>query len=149
MAISAGEIISAGRVARLQTAIASMAATSALAMTDTTETDIPGASVTIVTTANNATYKVVATFDASVTTTNATTLMIGKLQVDGVSQTGTAIFAMDTALRATVVATWTGTLATAGSHTFKLRGNLSAGAAGTASFIQTNTAAVIDIVEVA
>ena len=148
MALLAGEIVTAGRLGRMQPVTYEAQASGALAMTDTTETDIPGATVTLSTAAANAIYVVTATFDASVTTTNASTLMVGKLTVDGSIQTGTAIHAMDTALRTTIPMTWRGTLASAGSHTLKLRGNLSAAAAGTASFIQTNTRIAITILEV-
>lgn len=93
----------------------------------TTEVDITGATVTFSTTKTNARYLVNASFYMSAVT-GGTAVATGKLNVDGSNQTANANFTGSTTLdRANVGQSWTGTLASAGSHTFKLRGVLSAG----------------------
>jgi hypothetical protein len=149
MAFAAGQRVTAGQLNRVQPTPYSAPATgSGLAMTGTTYTDIPGCSVTLTTQAAGATYVAVGVFDASVTTTNASTLMLGHLLVDGSADTGIAIKAMDTADRDTVTMVWQGTLPSAGSHILKLQGALSAVSAGTGSFLQTDTKIQVTITEV-
>ncbi|MEO3923017.1 hypothetical protein ABGB07_03925 [Micromonosporaceae bacterium B7E4] len=146
--ILAGEIVPAGRLGRMQPVTYEAAASSSLDITDsTTISDITGASVTLTTAAANAIAIVDGTFDCNVITTNASTLMLGRLNVDGSDQTAQATYAMDTALRGTVTQTWRVTLASAGSHTLKLRGSLSA-ASGRGVFTFQNTKIQIMILEV-
>jgi hypothetical protein len=125
MAILAGEIVSAGRLMRLQTRREFVEASGSLTMTTTTETDIPGAEITLTTATAGALWEVDAIFDGNVLATSTTILMLGKLMVDGVLQSGTATKAMDVLDRVTAAFQWDGTFAAAGSHTLKLRGNLS------------------------
>ncbi|MBK3631631.1 hypothetical protein JHN52_01370 [Streptomyces sp. MBT97] len=149
MSFLSGDMLTAGRLNRLQPVIAEGVATSALTMTTSTETDVPGASVTLVTATAGAGYRVSAAFDSNVLATNTTILMVGKLNVDGVTASSTAVHAMDTLDRDTVTMEWTGTLGAAGSHTFKLRGNLSGALATGGTFVQTNTKLVVEVFEVA
>jgi hypothetical protein len=123
-------------------------ASSLLTMTTATSADVPGASITFTTQADNATFFVVAIFDAEVLATSSSVLMLGKLMVDGVSQSGTAVYAMDTLDRATISYTWTGTLGSAGSHTMKLQGNLSGTLATGGRFNQSNTKLTAIVTEV-
>lgn len=141
------QIVTADQLNRLQPITYSEMASSALTVTTTTDTDIPGCSITLTTGANNATYVASAIFDCDATVTNATTLIVGKLFVDGAAALGTSTYAMDTALRATIAEMWVGTLATAGSHTLKLTGALNV-AAGTGVFRATNTKITVTITEV-
>lgn len=86
------------------------------------ETDITGTSVTVTTTKPNAILQVVAAFDLSIGTA-ATQDIEGKFRVDGVTQTGNAEAQLTTTgQRGSYIGEWTVTLATAGSHTFLLRG---------------------------
>jgi hypothetical protein len=148
MTFAAGQRVTAGQLNRLQPTTYEGIATSALTMTTTTATDVPGATVTLTTTADNAAYTVIAIFDADVLATSTSVLMLGKLVVDGTSQSGTAVYGMDTADRATITMTWTGTLGTAGSHTFKLQGNLSGALATGGRFNQSDTKLTVTIAEV-
>jgi len=147
MAILAGEIVAAGRLMRLQTRTYTVRASSSLTLS-ATETDIPGCSYTLTTEAAAATFEVVAAFDCFVSVTNATTLMEGRLTVDSVLQLGRATHGMDTADRDSVAGVWSGTLASAGSHTFTLRG-AKTDSNGTGAIQGTNTAMTIRITEVA
>jgi hypothetical protein len=148
MAFLAGEIVTAGRLNRLQPVTYEAIATALLTMTTATPADVPGASVTLTTAAADAAYTAVAVFDAEVLATSASVLMLGKLVVDGTSQSGVAVYGMDTLDRATVVMTWTGTLGSAGSHTLKLQGNLTASLATGGRFNQGDTKITVTITEV-
>lgn len=147
MGFLAGETLTAGKLNRIQPAVYLEAATSALTMTTTTETDVPGASITLTTLADGATYTAIGIFDAEALATSTTILMIGKLMVDGVVDSGTAVYAMDTLDRATVAMVWQGVLSTAGSHTLKLRGNLSSALATGGRFLQDDTKLQVTITE--
>jgi hypothetical protein len=148
MAFLAGEIVTAGRLNRLQPVTYEAIASSLLTMTTATPADVPGASVSLTTTADNAAYKVIGVFDAEVLATSTSVLMLGKLVVDGTSQSGVAVYGMDTLDRATVIMTWTGTLGSAGSHTLKLQGNLTASLATGGRFNQGDTKLTATITEV-
>lgn len=120
MAIAAGEIVTASRLNRMQTRMYHAIGSGTVAA-GSTNVDVPSATVTLVTEANNATYQVTATwdFDLSGATTNAGS---GRLVVDGVGQSPSPTFAAEVVTdRSTVSATYNGTLATAGSHTLKLQ----------------------------
>lgn len=95
----------------------------------TTEVDITGATVTFTTTKANATYLVTGSFYFAAAS-GAVTIASGKLNVDGTNRTAFAQFTGTSATtdRVSASQTWTGTLASAGSHTLKLRGV--AGASG-------------------
>lgn len=149
MSFLAGETITAGRLNRLQPVDYDAAATSALAVGNSTYADIPGCSITLTTGAANATYKAWAVLDCSVTAVSTTALMVGRHVVDGVVDTGIAVYAMDTLDRATIAMMWRGTLASAGSHTLKLQGALTATVASGGSFLQSDTKLMVTITEVA
>lgn len=145
----AGQTLTAGTVDRIQPKWYEGIATSALAVSTSTYADIVGASVTFSTVAANARFKAEAVFDASVTTANTTNLMVGRLVVDGTPDTGgLAVHAMDTQDRDTIVQQWTGTLASAGSHTIKLQGAVTPGSGGAGSFLQSDTKVIVTIMEV-
>lgn len=89
----------------------------------TTETDVPGCSVTVTAQTDSAFYIAWGTFDAQQTSTASLTA-IGSLSVDGTDETRQALFnGLTNGLRATVGQVWSDTL-TAGSHTLKLRGQM-------------------------
>jgi hypothetical protein len=145
----AGEFLTADRLNRLQPVDYEAPATAALSVATATYADIPGCSVTLNTTTPNAAFKAWGVFDCSVTTTNATALIVGRLLVDGVNQNGIAVYAMDTADRATIGMVWTGTLGAAGSHTLKLQGGLTAAVASGGSILQSDTKLLVTITEIA
>lgn len=146
MAFLAGERVTATRLNRLLSVNYWAQASASLTRTDTTYADITDATVTFTTETNNATYTVTAVFDCAVGTLSATTRMLGRIMTDGVAESGFAIHEMDDTDRDTVMTTAKGTLATAGSHTIKLQGALSA-AAGSGTF-QTFTQLLVTINEV-
>jgi hypothetical protein len=148
MSFAAGQRVTAGQLNRIQPVDYEADATDLLLMSNTTAADIPGATVTVTTVADNAAYKVVGVFDAEVLVTSTTGLMVGKLVVDGTGASGTAVYGMDTADRATIVMTWTGTLGAAGDHTLKLQGNLSASISSGARFNKSTTKLTVTIKEV-
>lgn len=147
MTILAGQKITADQLDRMQPTSYIAACSSALSVTTTTYADIVGCSITLATKGANATYVVTGIFDCSVTTTSATSLMVARLLVDGVVDSGIAVYAMDTQDRACISMVWQGTLAAAGNHTLKLQGALTA-AAGAGSFLQSDTKIQIVITEV-
>lgn len=147
MAFLAGEKITAARLNRLRPSTYFAQATSSLTRTDTTYADITGATVTFSTTAANAEYTVIGVFDCAVGTASSTTRMLGRIVTDGVAEGGFAIHEMDTLDRDTDTTVAKGTLASAGSHTIKLQGALSA-AAGSGTF-QTFTQIHVTVTEVA
>ncbi|NNJ04142.1 hypothetical protein HHX38_08340 [Streptomyces sp. PKU-MA01144] len=148
MPLLAGQILTAGQAERLKNAHYMGVASGALTSTTTTYADIPGATLTLTTKAANATYIAEATLDANVVGTSPTILMVGRLMVDGVADTGLAVKGMVVADRATISARWQGTLAVAGSHTLKLQGALTAALAGGGVWQQTDTKLQVTISEV-
>lgn len=147
MGFLAGETITAGKLNRIQPATYEEACTAALTVTTATYADITGCSITLTTQADNATYMAEAVFDSNVTVVSGTSLMVGRLLVDGVTATGIAVYAMDTTDRATIAMRWRGVLSSAGSHTLKLQG-ANSGAAGTGVFQQDDTKIQVTIYEV-
>lgn len=147
MAFLAGERITAARLNRLRPSSYFAQASSSLTRTDTTYADIPGATVTFTTVAASAEYTVTGVFDCAVGTVSASTRMLGRIVTDGNAELGFAIHEMDTLDRDTDTTVAKGTLTTAGSHTIKLQGALSA-AAGSGTF-QTFTQILVTITEVA
>jgi hypothetical protein len=126
VAILAFEIVTAGRLNRMQPVTYYAEQSSSLNMT-TTVTDIPGCSITLSTTTDNAVYLAYGIFDFDLGgATTATAL--GRLNVDGADTGKTARYGAEVASDVSTVAQqWRGTLASAGSHTLKLRGSTSAG----------------------
>lgn len=147
MGFLAGETITAGRLNRIQPTTYEEACTSALTVTTATYADITGASITLTTTADNAIYIAEAVFDCNVTGTSTTSLMVARLLVDGVVDSGIAVYAMDTLDRSTIAMRWRGFLVAAGSHTLKIQG-ANTGAAGTGVFQQDDTKLQVTIYEV-
>ena len=138
MAITAGQRVLS---TSLSQPFASSASSSAdLTQTTTTPADITGATVTFNTTVTNVTAVVMGIFDISTSSANAAGTALGLCVVDGgAAQSMQATWQLGAAsTRATVSQVWNVTLAAAGSHTIKLRGNLSA-AAGTAVFNHPHT----------
>lgn len=126
MSFHAGETITAARLNRLQPATYSSNGSSNQAL-DTTETDIAGASITLTTETDGAYFVVHATFGFDITAAT-TAFASGILHLDGVEVSGRCRFAGEVATEYnTPTQLWHGAVGTAGSHTFKLRGLLSAG----------------------
>lgn len=148
MSFLAGQRVTAGQLNRVQPTSYLAAATGPLAVATSTYADIPGATVTFTTQAFGAQYTAWGVFDASVTTTSASILMLGHLQVDGVTDTGVAVHGMAVANRDTVAMMWQGTLGAAGSHTLSLQGALSGALASGGTFLQQDTKLTVTITEV-
>lgn len=126
MPIYAGQTITAGQLARLRPTPYEVTASGNLALT-TTETDVPGASIALTTAAANAVYVATGTFSFDITSAN-TNFGEGILHVDGAQASGNARWSGEvTTDFGPAVQQWSGTLATAGAHTLKLRGVMSAG----------------------
>ena len=145
MTLLAGEVVTADRLARLQSTVWRIISDDNLTLT-TTETDIPGASVTVTTVADDAVYTVVGVFDMDTSSTGGGILQ-GRLEVAGVTQTEEAHGRGETTGRDTNVMTWNGTLGAAGEHVFTLRGQRT-GASGTQIIRAVHTNAIVTIYEV-
>ena len=118
--------------------LVSAQASGGLTVTTTTPADIPGATITITTANPNASVMVTGVFDTAVVTGGAS-VASGTCVVDGATQNGIAPLQLVTVgLRASVPQVWNVTLPTAGNHTIKLQGALSA-AAGQATYQTTHT----------
>lgn len=148
MSFLAGEIITAQRLNRIQPVPYEEACTAALTATTSTYADITGCSITLTTNTDNAIYVARAVFDCNVLATSTTILMVGRMQLDGVTASGIAVYAMDALTRATVTMSWKGTVTTAGSHTFKLQGALTSALATGGTFQQDDTKIHVTIYEV-
>jgi len=147
MPFAAGEIITAGRLNRLQPVTYEASATADLTLS-TTETDIVGATVTLTTQTAGAVFVVEGTFDFSAATGAAGVIMVGRLSVDGSTDIEEAhADGSTTGARVTANQEWRGTLATAGDHTLKLRA-LKSAAGGTMSARTIHTKVLITIYEV-
>lgn len=95
------------------------------AITATTNADITGATVTFDCPSDRDVI-VTAAFDVNCTAFTSTTAFSGALIVDGSAATGVAVLTITAnGQRATIANTWKVTL-TAGSHTLKLQGRVSA-----------------------
>lgn len=126
MAFLAGERITAARLNRLKPAVYSATGSSNLALT-TTDTDISGATVTFTTDTDGATYSVIAVFSYDITSaTTASTL--GVCQLDGTPLSGQSRWSGEVGTDFGMAPQqWTGSVGTAGSHTFKLSASMSLG----------------------
>ncbi|MEV3848084.1 hypothetical protein AB0J30_14970 [Streptomyces microflavus] len=132
MPVWAGQIVTAGLFNRLQPRKHLAEASGSLTAT-TVYQPIPGCSLVAPSTMAGAAWSALGIFDCNVSTIHATNLMVGRLTVDGTSQSGLAIHAMDTADRDTVAMVWGGTLAAIGNHTFTMEGVIN-GASGAGGF---------------
>ncbi|MEU5980140.1 hypothetical protein [Streptomyces sp. NPDC047315] len=142
MPILAGQIVTAGQLDRMQPTPYSAECTAALTGT-TTYQPIPGLTITLATETAGARFTAAGVFDCSVTTVHATNLMVGKLQINSVDQSGLAIHAMDTLDRDTVAMSWSGTLGSAGTQTFTLLGVVNAAGGGGLFHINSRLEVVI------
>lgn len=137
----AGQIVTAGQLNRMQPKPYAAAATGPLTAS-TAYTLIPGCTLTIATTVPGAIWTATGVFDCNVTTVHATNLMVGRLTVNGSSDSGLAIHAMDTLDRDTVAMLWgPGTLAAAGNHVFNMEGVIN-GSGGAGGFLAYSRLAV-------
>lgn len=147
MSFLSGERITAARLNRLAPVTYEAIESGILTRTTTTYADIPDATVTFSTVAANAVIVVDAEFDCAVGTLSAGTDMNGRVMVDGVAGTRLAKHQMDDEDRDSVYMFEKFTLASAGSHTVKLQGALSA-ASGSGTF-QAFTSLKVTVYEVA
>ena len=119
MAFAAGNKITTDRLNRLQTTIYH-AIGSGTVVGAATNSDVTDATVTFTTTADDATYAAVGVWDVD-WTSSTTSTGTARVDVDGSPQTPLATFGAQVSTdRTTVSQTYSGTLATAGSHTIKL-----------------------------
>ncbi|MEU3318844.1 hypothetical protein [Streptomyces sp. NPDC006785] len=126
MPILSGQTVTAGQLNRLRPTPYEVTASSNLALT-TTETDVPGASINLNTTAANAIYVATGTFGFDITSSN-TNYAEGILHVDGAQASGNARWSGEVNTDfGPGTQQWSGTLAAAGAHTLKLRGSMSSG----------------------
>ena len=145
MAFLAGERLTAGRANRLQPRTYPIAIGSGTIAASSTNVDVPSATITLTTEAAGATFKVWAVFDFNSLGASAGS-STGRLVVDGANQVPLAVFRQDaTADRGTHAQSYTGTLAAAGSHTFKLIVSTSTNT----ECLGSNTYLVVEITEVA
>lgn len=124
MALDAGAVVTADELRRLRPTVYDATATSDLAAGQTAQ-PVPGASITLDTETDGAVFVAEATFDFDGVGSGSTAHVFGFLAVDGVTQSGEALFQVSSAsanVRAVVGQMWRGTLAGAGSHTFALLG---------------------------
>lgn len=143
MGFAAGERVTAGRLNLLQPTTYSAVGTGMITG-PATNADVSSTSTAITTVNDNATYKVTAVWDVTLTG-STTSLLTARLNVDGsnVSPLGT-YGASVSGNRATITQQYTGTLVSAGSHTFKLV----ASPVANQTVQGTNTTMVVTISEV-
>lgn len=132
---AAGERITASK---LSTTRLQVACDSALVVTTTT-TDVPGMTITIVTTRDNVSCEALGTLDIQAVGADPLTgTVVGQLDIDGVKPTNQIIWDAGTNSTTTDGArnqpsqSWVFVLASAGSHTIKIMANRVAGTAGDA-----------------
>lgn len=134
---------------RLRVTIETAVCSSILGLTATI-TDVPGCEVTIETEAPNAQFLAFGFFDFEQIAASTTTIAVGILDVDGTDETRQAIFqGLADNSRATPGQCWTGVLAAAGSHTFKLQGQRAGGADSVKRINTTHTTLTVHVMEVA
>jgi hypothetical protein len=134
---------------RLRVTVETAVCSSALGLT-TTITDVAGCEVTVETEAANAVYIAYGVFDFEQIAAGTTTIAVGILDVDGTDDTRQAIFnGVADNNRATAAQVWTGVLASAGSHTFKLQGQRAGGADGVKRINNVHTSITVHVMEVA
>ncbi|MFW3459713.1 hypothetical protein ACN24K_01800 [Streptomyces microflavus] len=119
MPVWAGQIITAGQINRIQP-IPYSAVGSGTLTGPQTNADVVGATVTLTTLRAGATYKAWCVWDVNVTAA-ATGTWLGRMALGGVGQSPLATMSHPTSGgRSTPTQTYHGTLATAGTYTFKL-----------------------------
>jgi hypothetical protein len=121
-----GEMLTAQRLNRLQPRPSNAVGTSNLVLS-TSEADIVGASITATTETPGAYYVATANFAFDIATAT-TAFALGVCQLDGVSLTGNARWSGEVGTDFGEASfQWRGPVGAAGSHTWKLRGSMSAG----------------------
>ena len=119
MPILAGQVVTAQQLTRLQP-VSYSAAGSGTVVASSTNADVPSASITLTTETAGAVYKAWCVWDFNTTAAPGAS-STGRLALDGVGQSPLATFRGDnSAERGTVGQVYRGTVASAGSHTFKL-----------------------------
>lgn len=119
MAYAAGNRITAARTNNLQTRVFYAIGSGTVAASQT-NVDVTDATVTFTTLTDNATYAAFCVWDYNAAGTPAAT-STARLAIDGASQSPLATFnATGATERNTVAQNYSGTVASAGSHTFKL-----------------------------
>lgn len=104
------------------------AAASGALTTSTTDTDVPGASVTVVTARANAVAIIHGVYDITCSAFTTAGVGVGMCMVDGVLQTAQALFQPSVAgQRATVTQQWVVNLGASGSKVVKLQGRKTGG----------------------
>lgn len=132
---------------RLRVLVETAACSVTLALSGSIQ-DVAGCEVEIETEAANAKYIAYAVFDMSMGATSNST-GVGILDVDGTDDTRQAIFNGQTSgVRATVMQVFSGVLASAGVHTFKLQAQRAVGA-GAMNVNVTHTTITVHVIEVA
>lgn len=118
MAIAAGQKVTAASLNRLQPKQYHAAGTASTAVpASSTNADVPGCSVTFSTEKANAKYTAVLVINPNLSGAT-TTVMTGRIKVDGVVTGANAAYAAEVSTdEATVAQTYSGTLAATGSHT--------------------------------
>ncbi|MFI0897759.1 hypothetical protein [Streptomyces sp. NPDC020983] len=143
MPVAAGQRVLASTLNRLQPAVYSAVGTGNVTGA-ATNAAVPGATVTLTTATAGARYTVACVWD--VTLTGATTsLLTVRLSVDGATVAPLGTFAASASgNRSTIPQQYSGTLASAGSHTFTLVGS----PAASQTIQGTNTSLIVTIYEV-
>lgn len=132
---------------RLRVLVETAACSVTLALSGSVQ-DVAGCEVEVETEAGNAPYIAYGVFDMSMGATSNST-GIGILDVDGTDDTRQAIFNGQTSgVRASVMQVWSGVLASAGVHTFKLQAQRVVGA-GSININTTHTTITVHVMEVA
>lgn len=152
MAFLSGDRITSARLSNIQPVTYFAQCDSALTTTITTYQDISGATITFDTVTDNAKVVVDAEFDCAVGGTlgnGAGSDMNGRIVIDGAAEPGLAKHQQDVLDRDSVYTTTVATIATAGSHTIKLQGALSAAGAGISGTFQVFTCLHVTVYEVA
>jgi hypothetical protein len=130
----------------LLTQMQSAIATTANLTLSTTVTDVTGATLTLTTTKANALYEAFGQVQLRTSVADAGSTARGWTYLDGAALTPHSELGMDSVGRATITHVATGTVASAGSHTWKIRGDRSS--TGGTSFIDfPNTFIVVKIYE--
>jgi hypothetical protein len=130
------EIELQGTKAYLLTQMSTARASADLTLTTARQT-VTGATVTLPTTTANALYSADIECDVEETVAG-TVLVIGELDVDGTVQTQAALWVVKATDRLTISQHYSGVLATAGNHTFTVKGSKGA-AVGTVVMHQTHS----------
>ncbi|MFE0270804.1 hypothetical protein ACFWZY_01490 [Streptomyces sp. NPDC058992] len=143
MPFLAGQVVTAGQMDRIQPRPYSAAGSGTVAA-GSTNADVTGATITLTTQTANAVFKAVCVWDFNTTGVPGGS-STARLALDGVGQSPLATWRGDAANeRGTVSQAYHGTVASAGSHTFKLI----ASTATNTEVLGANCSIVVEITEV-